>query len=143
MAGLNISDKVAPIKSTFNFSLRLVLFFHSAIVLLALYSFLHRQTNETIPLQYFRDVFHFLCEKNSLRKTFLVECLRSGAASCNRLLKAGILARNSRTSCLLIGRIIFLTREKTSFAIFIGRISFFTGEIRVKTIVRSSVGECS
>ena len=28
MAGLNISDKVAPIKSTFNFTLRLVLFFH-------------------------------------------------------------------------------------------------------------------
>ena len=63
MAVLNISDKVAPIKSTFNFSLRLVLFFHSAIVLLALYSFLHRQTNETIPLQFPRCFSFFVREK--------------------------------------------------------------------------------
>ena len=70
--------------------------------------------------------FFFFSEKNSLNKTFLVECVRSGAASCN---KRREFWRETRTSrWFLIGRIIFLTREKTSFAILIGRIIFFTSE---------------
>ena len=44
--------------------------------------FIDSETNETIPL-HFRNVFHFFSEKNSLSKTFLVECVRSGAASGN------------------------------------------------------------
>ena len=87
--------------------------------------FIDRETNETIPL-HFRNVFHFFSEKNSLSKTFLVECVRSGAASCNKRLEFW---RETHTPLwLLIGRIIFLTREKTSFAILIGRIIFFTWE---------------
>ena len=39
--------------------------------------FIDSETNQTIPL-HFRNVFHFFSEKNSLRKTFLVECVRSG-----------------------------------------------------------------
>ena len=87
--------------------------------------FIDSERNETIPL-HFRNVFHFFSEKNSLSKTFLVECVRSGAASCN---KRREFWRETRTPLwLLIGRIIFLTREKTSFAILIGRIVFFTCE---------------
>ena len=70
--------------------------------------------------------FTFFSEKNSWSKTFLVECVRSGAASCN---KRREFWRETRTPLwLLIGRIIFLTREQTSFAILIGRIIFFTCE---------------
>ena len=84
--------------------------------------FIDSETNETIALQ-FRNVFHFFGEKNSWSKTFHVECVRSGAASCN---KRREFWRETRTPLwLLIGRIIFLTREKTSFAILIGRIIFF------------------
>ena len=87
--------------------------------------FINSETNETIPL-HFRNAFHFFREKNSLSKTFLAECVRSGAASCN---KRRAFWRETRTPLwLLIGRIIFLTREKTSFAILFGRIIFFTGE---------------
>ena len=126
-----MKGKVAPTKSTtkayvsFCFSL-------SVVVSPALYRFfIDSETNETIPL-HSRNVFHFFSEKNSLSKTFLVEYVRSGAASCN---KRWEFWRETQTPLwLLIGRIIFLPREKTSFAILIGRIIF----ARVKTIVRSS-----
>ena len=85
--------------------------------------FIHNETNETIPL-HFRNLFHFFSD--SLSKTFLVECVGSGAASCNKRRKFW---RETHTPLwLLIGRIIFFTREKTSFAILIGRIIFFTCE---------------
>ena len=120
-----MKGKVAPTKSTtkayvsFCFSLSIF--------------FIDNKTNETIPL-HFRNVFHFFSEKNSLSKTFLVECVRCGAASCN---KRPEFWRETYTPLwLLIGRIIFLTREKTSFAILIGLIIF----LRVKTIVCSSDG---
>ena len=62
--------------------------------------------------------FAFFSQKNSLSKTFLVECLRSGAASC---IKRREFWREIHTPLwLLIGRIIFF---------------FFS---RVKTILRSS-----
>ena len=87
--------------------------------------FIDSETNETIPL-HFRNVVHFFSEKNSLSKTFPVECVRSGAASCN---KRREFWRETHTPLwLLIRRITFLTREKTSFAILIGRIIFFTRE---------------
>ena len=71
--------------------------------------FIDSETNETIPL-HFRNVFQFFSEKNSLSKIFLFECVRSGAASCN---KRQEFWRETRTPLwLLIGRIIFLTREK-------------------------------
>ena len=93
--------------------------------------FIDSETNETMPL-HFRNVFHFSSEKKSLSKTFLVECVRSRAASCN---KRREFWRETHTPLwLLIECIIFLTREKTSFTILIGRIIFSS----VKTIVRSS-----
>ena len=64
-----MKGKVALTKSTtkayvsFSFSL-------SAVVSLALYRFLYRQWN----------VFHFFSKNNSLSKTFLVKCVRSGTA---------------------------------------------------------------
>ena len=120
-----MKGKVAPTKSTtkayVSFCLSL-----SAVVLQALYRFLYRQWNkQTIPL-HFRNVFHFFSEKNSLSKTFLVESVRSGAASCNK--RRQFWHETRPPLWLLIGRIIFLTHEKTSFAILIGRIIFFTCE---------------
>ena len=118
-----MKGKVAPTKSTtkayVSFCLSL-----SAVVSPALYRifFIDSETKDTIPL-HFRNVFHFFSEKNSLSKTFLVECVRGGGASCN---KRWEFWRETRTALwLLIGRIIFLRREKTSFAILIGRIVFF------------------
>ena len=89
-----MKGKVAPTKSTtkayVSFCLSL-----SAVVSPALYRFfIDSETNETIPL-HFRNVFHFFSEKNSLSKTFLVECVRGGAASCN---KRREFSRNSHTS---------------------------------------------
>ena len=73
--------------------------------------FIDSETNETIPL-HFRDVFHFFSEKNSSSKTFLVECVRSGAASCN---KRREFWRETHTPLWhLIGRIIFFTCENHS-----------------------------
>ena len=117
----NVAPTTSTTKAYVSFCLSL-----SAVVSPALYCFLiDSETNETIPL-HFRNVFHFFSEKNSLRKTFLVERVRSGAASCN---KRREFWRETRTPLWpLIGRIIFLTREKTSLAILIGRIIFFTSE---------------
>ena len=60
--------------------------------------------------------FTFLYKKNTSRKTFLVECLRRGAASCKHLEKVVMLTRNSHTSVAsdwsaldAIGRSPFLT----------------------------------
>ena len=70
--------------------------------------------------------FYLFNEKNSLSKTFVVECVRSGAASCD---KRREFWRETHTPLWpLIGRIIFLKREITSFEILIGRIIFFTSE---------------
>ena len=131
MAGFNISLSLNERQSSSdkkrNKSLRLILFipFCCCFAGSLPYFFIDSETNETIPL-HFRNVFHFSGEKNSLSKAFLVECVRSGAASCN---KRRQFWRETRTPLwLLIGRIIFLTREKPLFAILIGRIVFFTCE---------------
>ena len=120
-----MKGKVAPTKSTakayVSFCLSL------SVSRLSTVFFIDSETNETILL-HFRNLFHFFSEKYSLstKKPFLVECVRSCAASCN---KRREFWRETHTPLwLLIGRIIFLTREKTSFAILIGRIIFFTCE---------------
>ena len=45
--------------------------------------FIDSERNETIPL-HFWNVFHFLTRKNPLRKTFLLERVRSGAQQATR-----------------------------------------------------------
>ena len=120
-----MKGKVAATKSTtkayVSFCLSL-----SAVVLPALYRFLYRQRNKGNYSTPFPKCFSLFSEKNSLSKTFLVECVRSGAASCN---KSREFWRETHTPLwLLIGRIIFLTRKETSFAILIGRIIFFRCE---------------
>ena len=80
-----MKGKVAPTKRTskayvsFCFSLSAV----ELIRRLSTVFFIDSELNETIPL-HFQNVFHFFSEKNSLSKTILVECLRSGAVSCNK-----------------------------------------------------------
>ena len=102
-----MKGKVAPRKSTtkayvsFSLSRRLSTVF-----------FIDSETNETIPL-HFRNVFHFFSEKNSLSKTFLVECVRRGAASCNKRREFWHETHTPLWLQVLIERIIFLTRVKT------------------------------
>ena len=130
MAGFNISlslnERQSSSDKKHNKSLPLVLFFPFRCCFAGSLPFsLSTVKQTTIPL-HFRNVFHFFSEKNSLSKIFLVECVRSGAANCN---KRREFWRETHTPLWpLIGRIIFLTREKTSFAILIGRIIFFTCE---------------
>ena len=104
MAGKSSSDK------KHSKSLRLVLYdpFPLLFRRLSTVFFIDSEANDTIPL-HFRNVFHFFSEKNSLSKTFLVECVRSGAASCN---KRREFWRETYTPLwLLIGLIIFFTCE--------------------------------
>ena len=109
--------KVAPTESTTKAYVSFCLSLSAVFRRLSTVFFIDSETNETIAL-HFRNVFHFFSEKNSLSKTFLVECVRKGAASCN---KRREFWRETRTPLWLqIGRIIFLKREKTSFAILIG-----------------------
>ena len=129
MAGFNISLSLNQRQNSsdkkHNKSLRLVLFFPFCCCFAGSLPFSFSTVKQTIPI-HFRNVLHFFSEKNSLSETLLVECVRSGAASCN---KRREFWRETHTPLwLLIGRIIFLTREKTSFTILIGRIIFFTCE---------------
>ena len=105
MASLNISLSLnerqsSPDKKD-NKSLRLVLFFAFPLLFrrLSTVFFIDSETNETIPL-HFRNVFHFFSEKNSLSKTFLVECVRSGGeAALQAAIKGGNLGAKLTHFC--------------------------------------------
>ena len=129
MAGFNISLSLNERQSSsvkkHNKSLRLVLFFPLRCCFAGSlpFFFIDSETNESIPL-YFRNVLHFFSEKNSLSKTFLVECVQE-------------IWRETHTPLwLLIGRIFLLTREKNIVRDSDWTYHFFFS--RVKTIVRSS-----
>ena len=113
--GQNSSDK------KHNKSLLLVLFFPFRCCFAGSLPFSLSTVKQT-------KLFHSISEMffTFLARTFLVECVRSGAASCNK--RREFWRKTHTPLWLLIGRIIFLTREKTSFAILIGRIIFFTCE---------------
>ena len=73
----------------------------------------------------FRDVFQFFTRKLFEKNSWLVECLPSNslsedAASCKRLKKAGILARNSHTSVASDWTYNLFYACKTSFSLLIG-----------------------
>ena len=95
--------------------------------------FIDSETNETILL-HFRDVFHFFSQKNSLSKTFLVEYVRSCAASCNKRLEFW---RETHTPLWLRFwlDVSFFSHVKKHRSWFWLDVSFFS---RVKTIARSS-----
>ena len=122
-----MKGKVAPTTKKHNKSLRLVLFFPFRCCFAGSLPFSLSTVKQTKLFHSISEIFFtFFSEENSLTKPVLVECVRSGAASCN---KRREFWRETHTPLwLLIGRIIFLTREKTSFAILIGRIIFFTCE---------------
>ena len=77
--------KVAPTKSTTKAYVSFCLSLSAVVSRLSTVFFIDSETKETILL-HFRNLFHFSSEKYSLstKKTFLVECVRSGAASCNK-----------------------------------------------------------
>ena len=110
-----------------NISLRLVLFFPSAVVSPALHRFLYRQWNKRNYSTPFLKCFSlFLTRKNSLRKNFSPRmCAKRRSANSEKRWEFWR-ETHSTPLWLLIGRIIFLTCEETSFAILIGRIIVFT-----------------
>ena len=123
MAGFNISlslmkSKVAGTKSTTKAYVRSrsVYPFPLFICRLSTVFSIDSETNETIPL-HFQNVFHFFSEKNSLSKTFLVECVRSGAASFN---KRREFWRETHTSVASDWTYHFFHEWKPSFAPLIG-----------------------
>ena len=69
-----MKGKVAPTKSTTKAYVSFFFPFPLLFRLLSTVFFIDSETNETIPL-HFRNVFHFFSEKNSLSKTFLIECV--------------------------------------------------------------------
>ena len=130
MAGFNISlslnERQSSSDKKHNKSLRLVLFFPFRCCFAGSLPFSLSTVKQTKLFHSISEMFFSFLAKNSLSKIFLVECVRSGAANCN---KRREFWRETHTPLWpLIGRIIFLTREKTSFAILIGRIIFFTCE---------------
>ena len=71
--------------------------------------------------------FTFLTTKNSLRKTFLLKCVRSGAQQAAR--KRGNFGAKLTHLCGFWLDVSFFSHvKKTSFAILIGRIIFFMCE---------------
>ena len=78
-----MKGKVASTKSTTKAYVSFCFPFPLLFRRLSTVFFIDSELNETIPL-HFQNVFHFFSEKNSLSKTILVECLRSGAVSCNK-----------------------------------------------------------
>ena len=105
----------------------------SAIVLPALHNFFYRQWNKRNYPLHFWNVFHFLTRKNSLRKTFLLECVRSGAQQAAR--KGGNFGAKLTHLCGFWLDVSFFSHvKKTSFAILIGRIIFFTRENHISLI---------
>ena len=131
MAGFNISLSLIERQSSSDKQhtnrLRLVLFFpfrccFAGSLPFSLWTVKQKKLFHSISEKFFT----FFGEKNSLSKTFLVECVRSSAGSCNK--RREFWNKTHTPLWLLIGRIIVLTREKTSFAILIGRIIFFTFE---------------
>ena len=120
-----MKGKVAPTKTQQKLTSQSLFPFPLLFRRLSSVFFIDSETNETIPL-HFQNVFNFFSEKNSLSKTFLVECVRSGPASCNKWPQ--FWHETHTPLWLLIGRITFFTREKTLFAILIGCVIFFTCE---------------
>ena len=130
MAGFNISlslnERQSSSDKKHNKSLRLVLFFPFRCRFAGSLPFSSLTVKQTKLFHSISETFFTLLARKTLSKTFLVECVRSGAASGNKMREFW---RETHTPLwLLVGRIIFLTREKTSFAILSGRIIFFTCE---------------
>ena len=120
-----MKGKVAPTKSTtkayVSFCLSL-----SVVVSPALYRFLYRQWNKRNYSTPFPKCFHFFSAKNSLSKTFLVECVRSALQAA---ITGGNFGAKLTHLCGFWLDVSFFSHvKKTSFAILIGRIIFFTCE---------------
>ena len=129
MAGFNISlslnERQSSSDKKHNKSLRLVLFIPFRCCFPGSLPFSLSTVKQTKLFYSISEMFFTFLAKNT-KKTFLVECVQSSAASCNK--RWEFWHETHTPLWLLIGRIIFLTREKTSFAILIGRIIFFTCE---------------
>ena len=127
MAGFNISLSLNQRQNSsdkkHNKSLRLVLFFPFCCCFAGSLPFSFSTVKQTIPI-HFRNVLHFFSEKNSLSKTLLVECVRSGAASCNK--RRGFWRETNTPLWLLIGRIIFFTCENHCSLLWLARTNLRT-----------------
>ena len=110
-----------------NISLRLVLFFLFRCCFASSPQFSLWTVKQTKPFHSISEMFFiFLARKNSSRKTFLLECVQSGAQQAAR--KGGNFGTKLTHLCGFWLDVSFFSREKTSFAIVIGRIIFVTCE---------------
>ena len=134
MAALNISllslnRRQSSSDKKHNLSWHLVLFFSFCCLFPTSLQFFSSTAKQTkLFHSNFQDVFHFFYEKNTLRKPFLVKCLRSALQAASAYKRQEFWHKTHTPLWLLIGCIIFLPHEKTSLAILIGCIIFFTCE---------------
>ena len=139
MAGFNISlslqmeDKVAPTKKH-NISLRLSLFFPFRCCFAGSPQFSLSTMKETKLFHSISEMFFTsLTRKNSLRKTFLLECVRRGAYQAAR--KGVNFGAKLTYLCGFWLDVSFFSHVKKHRSRFWLDVSFFS---RVKTIVYSS-----
>ena len=139
MAGLNISllslnRRQSSSDKKHNLSWHLVPFFSFCCFFPTSLQFFSSTAKQTkLFHSNFQDIFHFFFrekhfEKNTLRKPFLVKCLRSALQAASAYKRQEFWRKTHTPLWLLIGCIIFLPHEKTSLAILIGCIIFFTCE---------------
>ena len=124
MAGFNISlslnERQSSSDKKHNKSLRLVLFIPFRCCFAGSLPFSLSTVKQTKLFHSISEMFFtFLTRKNSLRKTFLLECVRSGAQQAAR--KGGNFGAKLTRLWLLIGRIIFLTCENHSSLLWLAR----------------------
>ena len=137
MAGFNISlnlnERQSSSDKKHNKSLRLILFFPFRCCFAGALPFFLSTVKQTKLLHSISEMFFTFLARKTLSKTFLVECVRSGAANCNK--RRGILARNSHTSVAFDWTYHFSHMGKNIVRDSDWTYHFFS---RVKTIVRSS-----
>ena len=128
MVGFNISLSLNEIQSSSdknrNKSLRLVLFILFRCCFAGSLPFSLSTVKQTKLFHSISEMFFTFLARKTLSKTFLVECVRSGAASCN---KRREFWRETHTPLwLLIGRIIFLTCENHRSLLWLARTNLRT-----------------
>ena len=137
MAGFNISlslnERQSSSDKKHNKSLRLVLFFPFRCCFAGSLPFSLSTVKQTKLFHSISQMFFtFFSDKNALSKTFLVECVRSSAASCNNRRE---FLRETPHLCGFWLDVSFFSHLKKHRSRFWLDVSFLS---RVKTIVRSS-----
>ena len=133
-AGFNINGRQSSSDKKHNISLRLVLFFPFRSCFAGSPQFSLSTVKQTKLFHSISEMFFtFLVRKNSLSKTFLVECVRSGAQQAAR--KGGNFGATLTHLCGFCLDVSFFSHLKKHRWWFWLDVSYF---LRVKAIVHSS-----